>query len=94
MDPTFHPVTAQAVSGQEQRGWKASAVRMERRVPDASPCSDWDLVCAGPGMRRSFFISYNARSDGGDQREAHYRAFHQVQRQRMARISADPVWFQ
>jgi predicted transposase YbfD/YdcC len=35
-------VTAQAVSGQEQRGWKASAVRMERRAPDASPCPDWD----------------------------------------------------
>jgi hypothetical protein len=36
--------TAQAVSGQEQRDWEASAVRMERRVPDASPCPDRDLV--------------------------------------------------
>ena len=50
MDPTVHPVTAQAVSGQEQRGWKASAVRMERRIPDASPCPDWDLVCARPDL--------------------------------------------
>lgn len=57
-------------------------------TPHASGANQTD------GMRRSFFISYNARSDGGDQREAHYMAFHQVQRQRMARISADPVWFQ
>ena len=49
MDLSVHPVTAQAVSGQEQRAWKASAVRMERRVSDASPCPDWHLVCAGPG---------------------------------------------
>ena len=50
MDPSVHPVTAQAVSGQEQRGWKASTVRMERRVPDASPRPDRDLVCAGPDV--------------------------------------------
>jgi hypothetical protein len=24
-------------------------VRVERRVPNASPCPYWDLVCAGPG---------------------------------------------
>ncbi|MFM7058046.1 MAG: phytanoyl-CoA dioxygenase family protein [Planctomycetota bacterium] len=45
------------------------------------------------GMRRAFYISYNARSDGGDQRQAHYKAFHQMLRQRMALTSSDPVWF-
>ena len=43
MDPSVHPVITQAVSGQEQRGWKASSVRVERRVPNASPCPYWNL---------------------------------------------------
>lgn len=29
-----------------------------------------------PGFRRQLFLSYNARSDGGDQRQAHYEEFH------------------
>jgi hypothetical protein len=49
MDPTVHPVTTQAVFGQEQRGLQASAVRLERRVPDAIPRPYRDLVRAGPG---------------------------------------------
>lgn len=30
----------------------------------------------GPAARRGYFISYNARSDGGDQYRKHYREFH------------------
>lgn len=32
------------------------------------------------GMRRAFYVSYNARSDGGDQRAQHYREFQQRMR--------------
>jgi hypothetical protein len=32
------------------------------------------------GLRRVFYVSYNARSDGGDQRAAHYREFQERMR--------------
>lgn len=36
------------------------------------------------GMRRALYVSYNARSDGGDQRTRHYAEFHDFMRQRLA----------
>jgi len=36
-----------------------------------------------PSARRGYFISYNARSDGGDQWEKHYREFHEWIRARL-----------
>jgi len=45
------------------------------------------------GKRRAFYISYNARSDGGDQRWSHYQAFQAMLRQRMAQTSAEAMWF-
>ena len=44
-------------------------------------------------MRRVFYASYNARSDGGDQREEHYREFQERMRQRLAPDSAVPPYF-
>lgn len=35
------------------------------------------------GTRRAFYISYNARSDGGDQRQSHYRAFQAMLKNRV-----------
>ena len=35
--------------------------------------------------RRQLYLSYNAESDGGEQREAHYRLFHDWLRERYAR---------
>ena len=35
------------------------------------------------GPRRAFYISYNAQSDGGDQRQAHYEAFQAMLKQRI-----------
>ena len=35
------------------------------------------------GLRRVFYVSYNARSDGGDQRAAHYREFQERMRQHL-----------
>ncbi len=43
-------------------------------------------------MRRSFYISYNAASDGGDQRTAHYAEFHQRMRGRRP-VEEQPLVF-
>jgi len=45
------------------------------------------------GMRRAFYISYNARSDGGDRRQAHYAAFQEMLRTRMATESIETPFF-
>ena len=45
------------------------------------------------GTRRAFYISYNARSDGGDQRLAHYAAFREMLKKRLAQESAGVPYF-
>jgi hypothetical protein len=42
-----------------------------------------------PQMRRAFYVSYNAYSDGGDQRAQHYREFHERMRQRLVSQAPD-----
>lgn len=44
-------------------------------------------------MRRVFYVSYNARSDGGDQRERHYREFQERMRARLAAESDRAPYF-
>jgi 2-aminoethylphosphonate dioxygenase len=44
------------------------------------------------GFRRQLFLSYNARSDGGNQRDEHYAEFHRRIRQRRQEGAAD-VYF-
>jgi hypothetical protein len=46
-----------------------------------------------PGMRRTFYLSYNARSEGGDQRALHYREFHTFMRQRVGGDDPDSMYF-
>lgn len=46
------------------------------------------------GTRRAFYISYNARSDGGDQRQSHYMAFQAMLRSRMEAGSVGVPYFQ
>ncbi len=45
------------------------------------------------GMRRALYVSYNAISEGGDQRAAHYAEFQSKTRQRLEAQSAEPVFF-
>jgi hypothetical protein len=40
--------------------------------------------------RRGLFLSYNARSDGGEQRDAHYRQFHDYLRRMAVERGNDP----
>jgi len=44
-------------------------------------------------MRRAFYISYNARSEGGDQHEFHYREFHDFMRKRLAPDAPESMYF-
>jgi len=43
--------------------------------------------------RRQLYMSYNAASDGGERREAHYREFHAWLRQRYAEYGRTDVYF-
>lgn len=45
------------------------------------------------GRRRAFYVSYNARSDGGDQRAAHYREFQERMRQHLDRDRSGKTYF-
>ena len=45
-----------------------------------------------PRFRRQLFLSYNARSEGGDQRARHYAEFHRHMRQRRSE-GQDDVYF-
>ena len=44
-------------------------------------------------MRRVFYVSYNAQSDGGDQRESHYAEFRERMRQHRQTTTTGPVFF-
>ena len=45
------------------------------------------------GPRRAFYISYNARSDGGDQRQSHYTAFQGMMKDRLIQASTGVPYF-
>jgi len=53
--------------------------------------------CSAPnrsaGPRRAFYISYNAQSDGGDQRRAHYEAFQAMLTQRLVGEDSSTPYF-
>jgi hypothetical protein len=46
-----------------------------------------------PGMRRTLYVSYNAASDGGDQRDDHYTRFHAMLRGRLPADTAASTYF-
>ncbi len=45
------------------------------------------------GWRRQLYLSYNAASDGGDQRAAHYREFHRFLRRKYAEYGLTDTYF-
>jgi 2-aminoethylphosphonate dioxygenase len=45
------------------------------------------------GWRRQLYLSYNAASDGGDQRTAHYREFHRFLRRKYAEYGLTDTYF-
>lgn len=44
-------------------------------------------------MRRVLYVSYNARSDGGDQRDSHYAEFRERMRERLTPQATAPLYF-
>jgi ectoine hydroxylase-related dioxygenase (phytanoyl-CoA dioxygenase family) len=44
-------------------------------------------------MRRVFYVSYNALSDGGDQRDAHYAQFREMLMQHRKSAGDEPLYF-
>ncbi|HET6881106.1 MAG TPA: phytanoyl-CoA dioxygenase family protein [Pirellulales bacterium] len=44
-------------------------------------------------MRRAFYVSFNASSDGGDQRSRHYAEFHDFLRKRVATGTPEAMYF-
>jgi hypothetical protein len=46
------------------------------------------------GYRRQLYLSYNAHSDGGDQREKHYREFHAWLKQKYAEYGKTETYFE
>lgn len=44
-------------------------------------------------MRRVLYVSYNARSDGGDQRESHYAEFRERMRSYRQSMTTEPVYY-
>ena len=44
-------------------------------------------------MRRVFYVSYNAQSDGGDQRESHYAEFRGYMRKNLQSAATGPFFF-
>ncbi len=53
--------------------------------------------CSGPnlsdGWRRQLYLSYNAASDGGDQRDTHYEEFRQYLKRRYAEYQLEETYF-
>lgn len=45
------------------------------------------------GMRRTLYVSYNALSEGGDQRAVHYEEFQTKMRQRLEAQSSESIFF-
>jgi 2-aminoethylphosphonate dioxygenase len=43
--------------------------------------------------RRTFYVSYNARSEGGDQRAKHYAEFQDWIKRRLSAGEAEAVYF-
>ena len=72
-DGNYHPLPAETVA-------ENSALALELEPGDVALFGCFTPHRSAPntadGPRRGYFVSYNARSDGGDQYARHYREFH------------------
>lgn len=90
-DGNYHPLPAEAVGD-------TRAVPLELKPGDLAIFGCFMPHRSAPnrsdGSRRQLYLSYNARSDGGPQRERHYREFHAWLRERYAEHGKMNVYFQ
>jgi hypothetical protein len=72
-DGDYHPLPAEAVAGRD-------SVLLEMAPGDVAVFGAFTPHRSAPNhsgrWRRLLYLSYNADSDGGDQRDRHYEEFH------------------
>lgn len=89
-DGEYHELPAGTVD-------EAAAVPLELEPGDAAIFSGFtphrSARNASAGWRRQLYLSYNALSDGGEQRAAHYREFHRWLLARYAKQGRDGYFF-
>lgn len=76
---------------------ESAAVNLELEPGDVALFSGFTPHCSrandSTNWRRQLYFSYNAGSDGGDQREAHYREFHAWLKQKYAEYGKHETYF-
>jgi hypothetical protein len=89
-DGDYHPLTEDQMNG-------VAAVPLELEPGDVAIFGGLTPHRSGPnrsaGWRRILYLSYNADSDGGDQRDAHYAEFHVWLEKKYAEYGKTGVWF-
>jgi 2-aminoethylphosphonate dioxygenase len=89
-DGDYHELSDEALGG-------ASAVLLELQPGDVAVFGGFTPHRSGPNRsnawRRQLYLSYNAASDGGDQRAAHYREFHRFLRRKYAEYGLTDTYF-
>lgn len=89
-DGSYHPLTAEQMDG-------VQPVPLQLQPGDAAIFTGFTPHFSEPNRsassRRQLFLSYNAASDGGDLREAHYAEFHHRQRDWRAQQGVTNVYY-
>jgi ectoine hydroxylase-related dioxygenase (phytanoyl-CoA dioxygenase family) len=89
-DGDYHELPEEVVGG-------ADSVLLELQPGDLAIFGGFTPHRSGPnassGWRRQLYLSYNARSDGGDQRAAHYQEFQRFLRRKYAEYGLTDTYF-
>jgi hypothetical protein len=89
-DGDYHELPKSAVD-------ESTAVLLELQIGDVAVFSGFtpheSQSNNSSGWRRQLYLSYNARSDGGDQRDAHYREFHAWLKMKYAEYGKHETYF-
>jgi hypothetical protein len=89
-DGEYHPLPLETVE-------QATALPLELQPGDVAFFGCFMPHCSAPntsgGWRRLLYLSFNADSDGGDRREAHYREFLAWLRKKYAEYGKTNVYF-
>ena len=89
-DGDYHPTPAGAVD-------ETTGVAMELQPGDIALFGAFTPHRSAPnrstGWRRQLYLSYNAHSDGGERRDAHYREFHAWLKVKYAEYGKHDVYF-
>ncbi len=90
-DGDYHPLPSDAVD-------ESSAVLLELEPGDIAVFGAFTPHRSAPnrtkGWRRQLYLSYNADSDGGERRTAHYQEFHAWLKVKYAQYGKHNVYFQ